>query len=167
VRKVSFEFERGKAKLIVPSFTRLLSTRERRINILQQHNTPFRRVRQQVIELVVRQSSLGEVENADVVIERAGEGLDEGGFAGAGRTVEEVASSVRNSCEIESISDGRRSRRGKPESAPRCEYHRPRPMNALTSFTTLSFTPSSNTTLSNSLFSLGRPKGLHSAPHAV
>lgn len=53
------------------------------------------------------------------------------------------------------------------ENSPRSKYHGPRFMNPFTSSTILSFTPLSNTTLSNNLRILGRPKGFQSAPHAV
>ena len=49
-----------------------------------------------MVQLIVTQSSLGEVEQADVVVEGAGEGLDVRGFAGTWWAVEEVAAAVWN-----------------------------------------------------------------------
>lgn len=50
-----------------------------------------------MIEFVVRESTFTEVEDADIVFEVAGEGLDETAFAAAGWAVQEVAPAVRNS----------------------------------------------------------------------
>lgn len=157
----------NQSKQDVPGFASLRSARKRRVDVLEKHHAPLRRVRQQVIELVVGEAALGQVQDADVVVERASEGLDEGGFSGSGRAVQEVASPVWDACGWTLV----RTRAAKSDSGivdrPRSEYHFPRLMNALTSSTTRSLTPSSSTTLSSNRLSRGRPNGRHSAPHAV
>lgn len=50
---------------------------------------------------------------------------------------------------------------------PRSAYHFPRSINARTSLSTRSATPSANTTLPISLFLLGRPNCDHSMPRAM
>ena len=60
-----------------PFFTTLRSTTESSVDILQQHDTPLRRVCEQMVELVVRQSSFGKIENTDVVFQLSSERLDE------------------------------------------------------------------------------------------
>jgi hypothetical protein len=102
----------------LPSLAGLRSLRERGIDILEQHDAALGRIREQVVELVVRQASLGQVEDADVVVERTGERLDEGRFARAGRSMQEVTSSIRDACEIERAASASRVRKGHTGIAP-------------------------------------------------
>ena len=61
-----------------PGFTTLRSSTESSVDILQQNDTPLGRIRKQMIQLVVRQSSFGKIQDTDVVLELSCERLDEG-----------------------------------------------------------------------------------------
>lgn len=53
-----------------------------------------------MVETVVGEAALRDVDDADGVVEFGGEGLDEAGFAGAGRAVEEVSATVRDAAVV-------------------------------------------------------------------
>lgn len=61
----------------VPILAGLYTTSERRIDIFEQDKTPIGHQPKQVIQFIIRQSPFGEVQQADVVIERSGQSLDE------------------------------------------------------------------------------------------
>jgi len=85
-------------RISAPWVAALSSPRESSVDVLQQNDAPLGGVGEEVIKLVVGKTALGEVENADVVLQRAGERLDKGRLAGSWRTVQEVSSTVRDSC---------------------------------------------------------------------
>lgn len=82
--------------LSVPSLATLGSAAEGCVNVFQENNAALRSVGEKVVELVVRQAAFGEVEDADVVLERSGESLDERRLARSWRAVKKVSSSIWN-----------------------------------------------------------------------
>lgn len=64
------------------------------VDVLEQHESALGDDSQQVIEPVVGQAAFAQVQDGDVVVQMAGEGLDEGALAAAGRAVQEVAAAV-------------------------------------------------------------------------
>lgn len=65
------------ALLHLPVFARLHALVKRCIDVLDENNAPFGRIRHQVVELVIGQATLGKIQQAYVVRQRTGEGLNE------------------------------------------------------------------------------------------
>jgi hypothetical protein len=84
----------------LPVFTRLDALVERRIDVFDENETPFGRVRHQVVELVVGQATLGEVQQAYIIRQRTSECLNERGLSRPRRSMEQIASAVRNTFTI-------------------------------------------------------------------
>lgn len=77
-----------RAELDPPVFRSLYTFVEGSINVLNEYNAPLGRIRQQVDQLVIGESSLGQVHEADVVRKRARESLNKGRLSRSRRTVQ-------------------------------------------------------------------------------
>ena len=70
---------------------------KRRVDILHQRDTPLRQLINQLAQPGIVQPRPGERDHVDIQSEFAGEGVDDGGFAGTGLAVEEVAAAEGDS----------------------------------------------------------------------
>ena len=68
-----------------PGLAGLAPAGEGRVDVFEEDDGALGRVGEEVVELVVGEAPLGKVQHADVVLERAGERLDEGRLARARR----------------------------------------------------------------------------------
>ncbi len=87
---------RKKSQAHLPVFACLNAFVKRRIDVFDENETPFGRIRHQIIELVIGQATLGEVQQAYVIRQRTGECLDERRFSRSRRSMEQIASAIRN-----------------------------------------------------------------------
>jgi hypothetical protein len=86
-------FEASEA-LYLPILTGLYTATECRVHILQQYETAIGNQTQQVVQFIIGQASLCQIQQTDVVVERASEGLYERRLARARRAMQQVSATV-------------------------------------------------------------------------